>query len=327
MTERGPYKMRTIARLTDFSPALLRAWERRHNLLHPMRGPGGHRLYTEDDLRVLLRVKELIQSGRSIGEISSVGRDTLLRQSNQLVDVSAPDAPPKFEEPTAEVRDQLESVRKKIVQASLEMDSGALNRALDEAFARVSPDIVIFEVIQPCAREIGEIWVAGKCSVASEHLASGIFVHRLRKLVESAEPSGSDMRPVIVSCFPDEYHQLGALVLAYQLCRNSLRVNFLGAALPFEDLEGACQVVQPAAVLLSVTRQAVYQVHRRGLHDSLRRLTSKSLVYIGGQGVPMEDAAVARTNARMIRPGGDPTETLNKIVAEIRSVNRSPRML
>lgn len=319
--------MRTIARLTDFSPALLRAWERRHNLLHPMRGPGGHRLYTEDDLRVLMRVKDLIHSGRSIGEIAGVGRDTLLRQSSQLPSPDTPDAPPKFEEPTAEVRDELQIQRARIVEAALKMDSGALNRALDEAFARVSPDIVIFEVIQPCAREIGELWVAGKCSVASEHLASGIFVHRLRKLVESAEPSGSDMRPVIVSCFPDEYHQLGALVLAYQLCRNSLRVNFLGAALPFEDLEGACQVVQPAAVMLSVTRQAVYQVHRRNLYESMRRLTPKALVYIGGQGVPVEDTLVARTNARMVRPGPDPTETLNKIVAEIRSVNRSARML
>ncbi len=325
MTERGPYKMRTIARLTDFSPALLRAWERRHNLLHPMRGPGGHRLYTEDDLRVLYRVKDLIQSGRSIGEIAGVGRDVLLRQSTRSLDTEPIDAPPKFEEATAEVRDELAEQRHKIVQASLKMDSGALNRALDEAFARVSPDIVIFEVIQPAAREIGELWVAGKCSVASEHLASGIFVHRLRKLVESAEPSGSDLRPVIVCCFPDEYHQLGALVLAYQLCRNSLRVNFLGAALPFEDLEGACQVVQPAAVMLSVTRQAVYQVHRRSLHEALRKLTAKALVYIGGQGVPLEDPLVARTNARMIRPGSNPTETLNAIVAEIRSVSRGAR--
>ena len=273
MTERGPYKMRTIARITDFSPALLRAWERRHNLLHPLRGSGGHRMYTEDDLRVLLRVKELIHSGRSIGEIASVGRDALLRQSLQSAKAEAPEASPKIEEPTAEMRDQLQRQRSRIVEAALKMDSGALNRALDEAFARVSPDAVIFEVIKPAAREIGDLWVAGRCSVASEHLASGIFVHRLRKLVESAEPSRSDVRPAIIACFPDEYHQLGALVLAYQLCRSSLRVSFLGAALPFEDLEGACNLVQPTAVLLSVTRQAVFQVHRRSMLESLARLS------------------------------------------------------
>jgi len=323
MTERGPYKMRTIARLTDFSPALLRAWERRHDLLHPMRGPGGHRLYTEEDLRVLRRVKELIQSGRSIGEIASVGRDELLSQSPARSQPQAVAAPLRREEPTPELRDELERQRQIIVQAALQMDSGALNRALDEVFSRVSPDVVIFEVIQPCCRQIGDLWMTGKCSVASEHLASGIFVHRLRKLVESAEPSASDMRPIIVCCFPDEYHQLGALVVAYQLCRHGLRVNFLGAALPFEDLEGACQVVQPAAVMLSVTRQAVYQVHRRGLHEVLRRLADKAPIYIGGQGAPREDPALSRTNAKLVAVAPDPVEALTAVIQEIRSYSRT----
>lgn len=189
MNEHGPYKMRTIARLTDFSPALLRAWERRHELLRPMRGPGGHRLYTEDDLRVLTRVKELIQSGRSIGEIARVGRDTLLSQSVARPKPQAPRPTLEREQPSPEMRVELDEQRRRVVQAALKMDSGELNRALDEAFSRVSPDIVIFEIIQPCCREIGDLWAAGTCSVASEHLASGIFVHRLRKLVESAEPS------------------------------------------------------------------------------------------------------------------------------------------
>lgn len=317
--------MRTIARITDFSPALLRAWERRHGLLHPLRGPGGHRLYTEDDLRVLQRVKELIRTGRSIGEIAGVGRDTLLRQSLQSPEADPSEPPPTIEAATPEVRTQLEEQRARIVQAALKMDSGALNRVLDESFARVSPDLVIFEVIEPAAREIGNLWVAGRCSVASEHLATGVFVHRLRKLVESAEPSRSDTRPTIVACFPDEYHQLGALVLAYQLCRNSLRVSFLGAALPFEDLEGACQVVQPAAVLLSVTRQAVFQVHRRSMLDSLARVARETLVYVGGQGAPSEDPLMARTGARLVGPQEDQQEAQRAIVTEIRNSARLKR--
>ena len=39
------YKMGTLAELTGLSPILLRAWERRHDLLCPERTAGGHRLY------------------------------------------------------------------------------------------------------------------------------------------------------------------------------------------------------------------------------------------------------------------------------------------
>ena len=58
------FKMRTVTRRTGFSPALLRAWERRHGLLEPRRTEGGHRLYTEADLQVLLGVKSLLDEGK-----------------------------------------------------------------------------------------------------------------------------------------------------------------------------------------------------------------------------------------------------------------------
>ena len=46
----GPYKIGTLARLTGFSPALLRAWERRFGLITPERGDGRQRVYGDDDL-------------------------------------------------------------------------------------------------------------------------------------------------------------------------------------------------------------------------------------------------------------------------------------
>ncbi len=323
MTEQGPYKMRTITRLTDFSPALLRAWQRRHNLLEPLRGPGGHRLYTEDDLQVLLRVRELMKQGRSIGEIAGFGRETLLRQAPQVAVAEQPslEAP---ETPSEELRDELRRLREAIIDAALQMDSGRINQALDETFSRVSAETAIFEVIQRGAREIGDLWMSGRCSVASEHLASGIFVHRLRKLVESAEPARSEWAPLIVACFPDEYHQLGALIVAYELCRSGLRVSFLGAALPFEDLDGACDVMRPGAVLLSVTREAVYQIHRRSLLDTLRHRQGALPVYIGGQGAPQSDPLVERAGAKLISAKNDSRHDLIGVINQIRDSRRRP---
>jgi MerR family transcriptional regulator, light-induced transcriptional regulator len=324
VTERGPYKMRTIVRLTDFSPALLRAWERRHGLLRPERGPGGHRMYTEEDLKILLRVRELIRQGRSIGEIASVGRDVLLGQAEDTRPPPALAQPVlrAMEPPPEEVKDQMSRWRRAIVEASLAMDSGGINRALDEAFSVVSAETAIFGVIEPTARDIGDLWMAGRCSVASEHLASGIFVHKLRKLVEAAEPSRSDWAPVIVACFPDEYHQLGALIVAHQLCRNGLRVSFLGAALPFEDLEGACEVIGPAAVLLSVTRDAVFQIHRRGLVETLRLRSNETAFYVGGQGVPAVDSQLEKSGVRLVTAKQDIQTVLEEIVNGVRRQRR-----
>jgi DNA-binding transcriptional MerR regulator len=312
--EKGPFKMRTIARLTEFSPELLRAWERRHGLLQPLRGPGGHRLYTEDDLAVLRRVRRLISEGRSIGEIAGFGREALLQNAAPApVDVGGTLEPPSNE---------LQRGLSAIVGAAMKMDSAAINGVLDEAFASTSSDHVISGLMLPAAKEIGDLWMAGRCSVAIEHLASGIFVHRLRKMVETAEPANSDWRPVIVACFPDEYHQLGALIAAYWLGRNGLRVSFLGAALPFDDLRSAWQVLEPSATLLSVTRRAVYDLHRLSFRKLLGEIPSNMPLFVGGQGAPTEDPGAERMGVRIFPAGQRSADVMAEVVNEIRERGR-----
>lgn len=72
------FKISTVSDLTGFSPTVLRAWERRYDFLEPERMPGGHRMYTRDDLRVLQRVRELLDQGHSVGELANQGRRWLL---------------------------------------------------------------------------------------------------------------------------------------------------------------------------------------------------------------------------------------------------------
>ncbi|MCB1021279.1 MAG: MerR family transcriptional regulator [Acidobacteria bacterium] len=311
----GPYKMRTISRMTELSPALLRAWERRHGLLQPLRGSGGHRMYTDEDLQILLRVRELIRQGRSIGEIAVVGREALLRQSDGRAPERPGGSPPKPEKLGPRTLGELRAHSEEIVAAALELDQRRIDRALDEAFALVSPEAVIFEVIEPATRAIGDLWAAGKCSVASEHVATGAFVHRLLKLVESASPARAERRPVIVSCFPDEYHQLGALIVAYRLSRHGLRVSYMGAALPFDDLESACDLLHPSAVLLSATRPALFQIHRKALAETARRTARKALFYVGGQGAPQSDALLAQSGVRFAPHADSHREALDLLAA------------
>lgn len=74
----GVYKISTLAKLTGFGIQAIRNWELRYGLLTPERTDGGHRLYSESDLQILLRVKALLAQGRSISEVAG-----LLKQEAQ----------------------------------------------------------------------------------------------------------------------------------------------------------------------------------------------------------------------------------------------------
>jgi len=77
----GKYKIKTVATMTRFLPGLLRAWEKRYSFLEPERIDSLHRLYTEDDVKVLLSIRMLVDAGRSIGEVAALGRGVLLQMS------------------------------------------------------------------------------------------------------------------------------------------------------------------------------------------------------------------------------------------------------
>ncbi|MEZ6187369.1 MAG: MerR family transcriptional regulator [Planctomycetota bacterium] len=301
--------MRTISERTGISPSLLRAWERRHGLLEPERTDGGHRLYTETDLQVLQRIRQLLDQGRSIGELASLGRKALLSPS--LPPLAAPKAPPPRPQPTV-VEPGLSGLRDRIVDAAVDLEEAELQRALDACFAQVAPTTALDYVVFPALHEVGERWARGECSVAGEHLISAKVVGRLIKLLEVANPSaGPDVPRAICACLPDEQHVIGALAVAYHLARRGYHVHYLGAAMPLPDLERSCQVLRPRVVALSVVRAPLLGTHQPGLIAFAERvIPNGTRVLVGGPGVRGADPALPASGIELLQPEADLTKAL-----------------
>ena len=60
------YNLKAVIKEVGLSPATLRAWERRYGLLKPQRSPGGHRLYSRQDIEMLKWLVERQNEGLSI---------------------------------------------------------------------------------------------------------------------------------------------------------------------------------------------------------------------------------------------------------------------
>jgi DNA-binding transcriptional MerR regulator len=59
-TEKEFYRIGEVARLTNLKPFVLRYWETEFPMLEPMKTPAGHRLYRQEDLELVLRIKRLL---------------------------------------------------------------------------------------------------------------------------------------------------------------------------------------------------------------------------------------------------------------------------
>lgn len=65
MSGRPVYSIGAVAQMLGIPPATMRTWEERYGLLVPERSPGGHRVYSRDQVEQLRFVKAQLDSGMS----------------------------------------------------------------------------------------------------------------------------------------------------------------------------------------------------------------------------------------------------------------------
>jgi DNA-binding transcriptional MerR regulator len=58
--EKDFYRIGEVSRLTDLKPFVLRYWETEFPMLEPVKSPSGHRLYRQEDVEMVLRIKRLL---------------------------------------------------------------------------------------------------------------------------------------------------------------------------------------------------------------------------------------------------------------------------
>ena len=240
--DRSPaYNTAAVARRTGLLPATFRVWERRYGFPSPTRLPRGQRLYSERDVQALIWLRERQDEGLTISAALALLRQQLDHPRDPAVRDAAPDARP----PAALALD--------LERALLAFDEATAEAVLAEAFALYSLERACLEVIQQALVAVGEGWHVGRADVAQEHFGSSLIRRRLTELLRLVNPALAD-RVVLTACPPDEWHELGLIIVALFLARRGRRVVYLGASLPPEDLLAAVKRLRPEAVVLSGTR-------------------------------------------------------------------------
>ena len=150
---------------------------------------------------------------------------------------------------------------------------------------------VYVDLFQRAMYEVGERWEKGQISVAVEHVATAI-VERLLTIVEKKIFTGVERtHTAIIACVADEYHYLGARIVADVFEMYGWRCYFLGANSPLTDLMHMIHTHTPEVVGLSLSiyfnLPALMQVHA-----SVRKDFPELKLVIGGQAFRWGTSAV-----------------------------------
>src|ERR1700747_2090922 len=59
-SEQRLYRIGEVSRLTELKPFVLRYWETEFPMLEPVKSPTGHRMYRQEDVDLVLKIKRLL---------------------------------------------------------------------------------------------------------------------------------------------------------------------------------------------------------------------------------------------------------------------------
>jgi DNA-binding transcriptional MerR regulator len=247
------FNLKAVVQQTGLKRDTLRAWERRYGLPKPKRSEGGHRLYSERDIRIIKWLVARQREGLSIKRAVELWRSLEAEGRGPLQDTTfiAPQATAALVPQAA--GDTLAKLREAWVTACSAFDEQSAEQVLAQAFALYSPEGVCLEVLQKAMAEIGEGWYRGETTAHQEHFASALAMRRLEALIMAA-PAPTRPGLILVGCPPEEEHTLSLLLLTFLLRRQGWEVLYLGASVPVADMKATVIAVQPQLVILAAQR-------------------------------------------------------------------------
>lgn len=227
------YPIKAAAELAGLTTETLRAWERRHGAIRPVRDAKGRRLYDPATIERLSRLHRLTGRGHPIRDLAGLDDDAL----DRLLDDGRQAA-----------YGGVEALPSRLLDAIAEYRVDVFDRDLSVAIATLPMPVLMSRVVMPLLQEVGVRWADGRLAIAQERLVSSLL--RMRLLSVLSAPAREQRPRVLFATLPGERHELGLIGAALQAYEAGVPVLYLGTELPGIEIARVATKLGAAGVAL-----------------------------------------------------------------------------
>jgi len=217
------FSIKDLENLSGIKAHTIRIWEKRYNILEPMRTTTNIRLYDVENLQKLLNITLLHSHGYKISKISKFPPEKI----PQLVQEIVSDKSAKNHAINA------------FKMAMMNFDQTLFFTTYNKLLFEKSFREVFTEIFIPLMNEIGILWQTGTITPSHEHFISYLIRQKLLSSIEQLqilEPAKKDK--VFILYLPqNEIHELGLIYLNYEILFHGYKTIYLGQSIPIENLK------------------------------------------------------------------------------------------
>lgn len=216
------FSIKDLENLSGIKAHTIRIWEKRYNVLEPMRSDTNIRSYDIKNLQKLLNIVLLHNYGYKISKIGTLNQEQINKLANDIISEKS-------------AKTHAISTFK---MAMMNFDQSLFFKTYNELLSEKSFREVFYTVFIPLMQEIGFLWQTETISPAHEHFISYLIKQKLlinTEKVQILEPTKTDN--VYVLFLPlNEVHELGLMYLNYEILLKGYQTIYLGESIPTESL-------------------------------------------------------------------------------------------
>jgi DNA-binding transcriptional MerR regulator len=233
----GKYSIKELEQLSGIKAHTIRIWEKRHRLIEPSRTPTNIRFYSDDDLKKIINVSVLNNSGIKISRIADMTSDQINKKVLEISEIK--------NDPTLNT-DQL-------ILAMVDMEEELFEKILNNYILRYGFEKTVIEIIYPFLQKIGILWQTKNITPAHEHFISNLIRQKIIVAIDGLPIPPKTARKILLFLPEGEMHELGLLFYHYLMRKDGFRTYYLGQNLPHEDLVRIVSVHNPEMLISSIT--------------------------------------------------------------------------
>ncbi|MDX2129941.1 MAG: B12-binding domain-containing protein [Chloroherpetonaceae bacterium] len=250
------FSSRQLSELCDVGETTIKRWSNM-GLIRHHKTVGGHRKFKIEDvleflernnIRIPEHKLEQLNLEKKFSNNIDINTEIILMKG-ELSSISLK----LFENLILYKRDEVEALLSKCIEQGVGVAS------------------IFDDVIAPAMYRVGDLWAQRKLGAGEEHIITNILIEsvlqikaryafKTHNVVISSDQSitkpadqDSSLNAVICTAPESEYHEVGLLGVSMVCQTLGFKVNYVGAAVPFKDLENVIEVLHPSVVCMSIT--------------------------------------------------------------------------
>ncbi len=216
------FSIKDLENLSGIKAHTIRIWEKRYNVLEPMRSDTNIRSYDIRNLQKLLNIVLLHNYGYKISKIATLDQNEMNKLAKDIIS-----------EKSAK-NHAISTFKMAMMNFDQSLFFQTYNQLLNEKTFRE----VFYTVFIPLMQELGFLWQTETITPAHEHFITYLIKQKLlinTEKVQILEPTKTDK--VFVLFLPlNEIHELGLMYLNYEILLNGYQTIFLGESIPVSSL-------------------------------------------------------------------------------------------